>query len=170
MNLKNKKILFPIIIISIIVIIVISVVVTSNSKPSINPEVVIKNFSKALESKDINKMSSFIDFKGATAWGELGFDEENFSNSDYEDFIEEYDKVTVSNSIEVKNNIKEYYENLFNEGDSVSVWNITKANKIGKDLYSVEAYFSIGGQGWGGQGNQNFIVYKGKIVAPLYFN
>jgi len=140
----NKKTLITI---SVIVFAIIIAIIVAMVMPKFKVKNVVNNYAMALENKNTNELLNFIDFKGAIAW-QSGFDKDNFSDSDYKDFINEYDNINVSTSNSAKETLKKYYEDFFNNGNYENI-NIEKTNKISKDLYSVVVYLYEGGDDWG---------------------
>lgn len=140
----NKKTLITI---SVIVFAIIIAIIVAMIMPKFKAKSVVNNFAKALEDKNVSELVNLVDFKGAIAW-QSGFDKDNFSDSDYKDFIKEYDNISVANSNNAKENLKQFYEKLFNNGDYENIY-IEETNKICKDLYSVVVELHEGGDSWG---------------------
>lgn len=155
--MEKKKIIFKIVLPIILVLIIVAIIAIiympkSNTKTSAKSA--LDKFAKALESKEVSKVLSCIDYKGVVAWN-CGFDSDDFSNSDYKDFIEEYKDVGKKESNEAKENIKEYYENFFDSGDEELLLSYDKTKKLGKDLYSISVSLAVGGKGWGRSRKKN---------------
>lgn len=147
---KLIKIIIPIVVVLIVIAITMAIFI-----PTIKIKSVVNNYAKAMENKKTSEMLEYIDFKGAVAWQNGGFSIDNFSNSDYEDFIKEYNNVKAIEHHNARDIIKDYYNNFFNYGNKENIYINGKANKIGKDLYSIEVYQYKGGYDWGRSGKCN---------------
>lgn len=166
----KKKILIcllVILLIGIVTFVIIKLNKDSNNDEYDDVKSAFNKFEKALANKDAKEMLSCIDCKGVVAW-KRGFDSDDFSSSDYEDFIEEYKDVDREESNEVKETINEYYEDFFDNDNEETIYSNGIKKKLGKDLYSITVEWSEGGEGWGtGVGKRTFILYKGKVIAPF---
>ena len=170
----KKKIM---IVISIIVIILIGVIIVLFLNFKENPKRVIKQFVTAYNKQDVDAIMECLDFVGADSWI---FDEEDFSEEDYNDFLEWYKEGSEGdiNALNAyKKEVKENLEDGFNDMNEsykrvkVEIDDFKKVEEISDNLYTIKVVIS----GTTISNNENeeeieaivetFIVYKNKIIS-----
>ena len=132
-------------VISIIVIIFIGfiIVLFLNSKES--PKKVIEQFITAYNKQDVDAIIECIDFAGADSWY---YDEENFSEDDYSDFIEECKEYSESDINEDKIEIREYLNEDFSDMNEMykqiklEIDDFKTVEEIGNNLYTIKVVIS----------------------------
>lgn len=141
------------------------------------PKKAVKNFVSGMNSKNASKIVKNIDFAGMSAWGYY-YDEDDFSKDDYKEFIEDYkdvDKDEVKDATkDLKDTIKDSFDDMKDEYKSfkIKIEKFKDVEKIGKDLYVVEAKISMEAKPKDKDEDEidetttaTFIVYKNKIIS-----
>lgn len=141
------------------------------------PKKAVKNFVSGMNSKNASKTVKSMDFAGMSAWGYY-YDEDDFSKDDYKEFIEDYkdvDKDDVKEASKyMKDNMKDSFEEWKDEYKSfkIKIEKFKDVEKIGKDLYVVEAKISTEAKPKDKDEDEidktataTFIVYKNKIIS-----
>ena len=160
--MENKKIFrIGILLIAIIVIIVLIVVIANWIKNS--PIRLVENYLSAAEQGDVDKQEKMIDFAGMYAWEEC--------DEDVDDFYDIYKDVS-DNDVEEKlndwgyENKEDYIKSIIYGDDNIS-YNISgdpDMEKIGKNMYEVEAKIEIDDDGYEFDETWRFTIYKNKII------
>ena len=161
------------IVISIIVIILIGVIIALFLNFKESPKKVIKQFITAYNKQDVDAIIDCLDFAGADSWY---YDEEDFSEDDYNDFIEWYKEYSESDINEDKIEIRESLKNRFNDTNEMykqiklEIDDFKKVEEIGNNLYVIKVV--IFGTTISHDENEEeleailetFIVYNNKII------
>ncbi len=138
------------------------------------PKKAIKKYIKAMNKMNTEKVIKCIDFAGAEAWI---YDEDDFSEEDYEDFMKDYEEIDEE---EIKDEEK-YVKKSLNSGFDdikedykkykITLEEIKSVKKLGKDLYCVKAKITLFVKPKDEDEDEidktdtaSFIVYKNKIV------
>lgn len=140
------------------------------------PKKAVKRYIKAMNKMNTEKVIKYMDFAGAEAWG-WKYDEDDFSEEDYDDFMKDYKEVDEE---EIKDE-KKYLKKSLNSGfDDIkedykkykmTLEEIKSVKKLGKDLYCVKAKITLFAKPKDKDDDEidktdtaSFIVYKNKIV------
>lgn len=171
----NFKKYLPIIgiVLAVIILIIILVSVLGGG-----PKKAVKNYVSAINKLNVSKAMKVMDLKGMYAWNFSSSKLKDFSDEDYDDFIEKYEDVDDS-SIETaeasqEKSMERAFDNIEDEYKSfkLKVDKIKSSEKLGKDLYLVKAKISIVAKPEDEEENDEidssdiskFVVYKNKIV------
>ena len=167
---KEKWILCVSVLAGIILVIILACVFLGGKTKA------IKTFVSGMNGKNASKIINSIDFAGAEAW-KYSYDSEDFDSDDYKEFIEDYKEIDKDDIKEAKEDAKETFEDGFDELKDtyktykLKIEKIKSTEKIGKDLYAIDAKMSIYAKPKDKDDNEldrtetfTFIVYKGKIV------
>ena len=163
-----------ILVISIIAIIFIGVIIVLFLNFKESPKKVIEQVITAYNKQDVDAIIECLDFAGADSWY---YDEEDFSEDDYNNFIEWYKEYSESDINEDKIEIRESLKNDFNNMNEMykqiklEIDDFKKVEEIGNNLYVIKAVIS----GTTVSNNEKeeeeieailetFIVYKNKII------
>lgn len=144
------------------------------------PKKAVKNFINGMSSKNASKVIKSMDFAGQSVW-KYSYDVNDFSDEDYDEFIENYKDVDKDEVKDAEKAAKESLEDEFDEMKDtfkkykLKVEEIKSSEKIGKDLYAVKAKISIEAQPKDGDGEEidssnimTFVVYKNKLVYTTF--
>ncbi len=171
----NFKKYLPIIgiVLAVIILIIILVSVLGGG-----PKKAVKNYVSAINKLNVSKVTKVMDLRGMYAWNFSNSDLKDFSDEDYDEFIEKYEDVDDS-VIELaaasqEKSIEKNFDNIEDEYKSfkLKVDKIKSSKKLGKDLYLVKAKISMVAKPEDEEENDEidssdihtFIVYKNKIV------
>lgn len=162
------------IVLAVIILIIILVSVLGGG-----PKKAVKNYISAINKSSVSKYMKAQDFKGMYAWRSLSFKLKDFSDEDYDKFIEKYEDAddSIIESIEASqeksmdkafDDIKDGYKSY-----KVKVDKIKSTKKLGKDLYLVKAKISLVAKPEDEDENEeidsssitDFIVYKNKVIS-----
>lgn len=156
--------------VAVVAIIIILVVVLGGG-----PKKAVKGFISGMNNKNASKILESIDPAGTSAWY---YDEDDFSKDDYEEFIEDYNKVDKDKIEEWTKYAEEGLNEIFDEIDDefiVYKFKIEKFNsveKLGKDLYVIKAEISLTAKPQekdkeeiNDSSTAIFVVYKSKIIV-----
>lgn len=170
----NYKKYLPIAGIALAVLVVIIILVVALGG---GPKKAVKKFVSGMNSKNASKVVDSVDFAGMSAW-KYYYDENDFSDDDYDEFIENYkdvDKDDVKDAKkEAKENMEEEFDNIKDEYKSykIKVDEIKSTEKIAKDLYVVKAKISMEAKPKDKDEDEidearvfTFIVYKNKLIT-----
>lgn len=153
------------------------------------PKKAVKNYISAINNQNAKKMFKIMDPVGSAVWG-YSYDEDDFDEDKYEEFIEEYEEYEE----EYTEYLEEYegeMEDMLDEMDDsfddisdeyksykIKVEEFKKVKKLGKNLYVVKAKISVKAKPKDKDEDEideaetmTFIVYKNKIIdggAYLY--
>lgn len=166
----------PIIGIVLAVIIVIIVLVSIIGG---GPKKAVKNHIGAMNKQSASKVVKSMDLAGYKAWKTVGTSIKKFSDSDYDKFVEEYEKIDEDDIDDLKEEREKYLDNGFDnvkenyKSYKMKVEKIKSTKKLGKDLYLVKAKVSIVAKPEDEDENEeidsasimNLIVYKNKVIA-----
>ena len=124
-----------------IVIVVIAIILLVLLLPR-SPKKSVKKFVNGMNKRKAEKIISSVDFIGMKAWGYY-YDEENFSKSDYDKFIKEYDKISKNKNekdlIEDKEFLEKHILDFFdnNEEYTIKIKKINNVQELGEKLYAI---------------------------------
>jgi len=155
------------------VIALIMVIVLSLSG---GPKSAVKDFTKAFSKMNAKKVVNSMDLIGADVW--YVYDEEDFSKDDYKDFIKDYKEEKEDADLsEEKEDAIEELEEIFDEmkdevkSFKIKVEEFKDVEKLGKDLYVVEAKINVTGKAKDKDEDDidetetmTFIIYKNKVI------
>lgn len=140
------------------------------------PKKAVKKYISAFNKRNASKIVEITDFKGSEAWNYY-YDVNDFSEDDYEEFIEAYKDIDSEDEKDAKKDAKEDYEDGFDEIDDdyksykMKIEKFKSVEEIAKDLYVVKAKISIKAkpddkdvEEIDSAGIMKFIVYKNKII------
>lgn len=161
------------IVLAVIILIIILVSVLGGG-----PKKAVKNYVGAINKSNVSKVMKVMDLKGMYAWRSSSFDVKDFSDEDYDKFIEKYedveDSVIEAAEESQEKSIDKVFDNIKDEYKSykVKVEKIKSSKKLGKDLYLVKAKVSIVAKPEDEEENEeidsagisDFIVYKNKVI------
>lgn len=162
------------IVLAVIILIIVLVSVLGGG-----PKKAVKNYVNAMNKSSVSKLMKTQDLRGMYAWRNSSFKLKDFSEEDYDKFIENYEKVEDS-TIEAaetyqEKSIEKSFDKIKDEYKSykIKVEKIKSTKKLGKDLYLVKAKVSIVAKPEDEDENdeidsssiENFIVYKNKIIS-----
>lgn len=167
--------------IAAIVLAVIVVIILAVSLLGGGPKKAVKKYVSGMSTGNAKKMLDSIDPIGSAVWS---YDEEEFDEDDYEEFIEEYEEyadeyadVLEEYEDEMEDMIDELedsYEDEMNDYKSykVKVDDFKKVEKLGKNLYVVKAKISTYAKPKDKEDDEidesetmTFVVYKNKIIS-----
>ncbi len=174
---RSKKINFKkcILVIGIIVLIIVILVAIFGG----GPKKVIKQYVSGMNKQDTSKIIESMDFTGESAWE--FYDKDNFSEDNYNTFINDYGNVDEN---EIKDE-KDYWEEIMNssfdnikdeyESYKLKIEKFKAVDKLGKNLYAVDVEISIIAKPKDNDDNEidetetvTFIVYKNKIISAIF--
>ena len=140
------------------------------------PKKVVKKYIKAMSKMNTEKVLKCIDFAGEEAWS-WKYDEDDFSEEDYDEFMEEYKAVEED---DIKDSKKYLKKSLISSFDDIkedykkykmTLEEIKSVKKLGKDLYCVKAKITLLAKPKDKDEDEidktdtaSFIVYKNKLV------
>lgn len=147
------------------------------------PKKAVKKYISGMNSGNAKKMFNAVDPIGSAVWG-YTYDEDDFDEDDYEDFIEEYEEYAEEYADELEEyqeeleeeieEMEDYYDDFMNDYKSykVKVEDFKKVEKIGKNLYVVKAKVSTVAKPKDKDEDEidesevmTFVVYKNKIIS-----
>lgn len=162
---------------AVIVVIIILVSVLGGG-----PKKTVKNFVKGISSRNTSKVIKNIDVTGMGVWG-ISYDVDDFTKDDYDEFVEEYKDTVKDMDKEELKEAKEYMEETMQESFDemkeeyksfkVKVEKFKEVEKLGKDLYVVEAKVSTEAKPKDKEETDEidesetltFVVYKNKLIS-----
>lgn len=172
-NVNYKKYL-PYIGIAIAVILVIIVLAAALGG---GPKKAVKKYVSAMNKRNASKLVDCMDFAGVSAWS-YRYDADDFSNDDYDEFIEKYKDVDKDDIKDAKKSAKKSLDSNFDDikedykSYKVKVESIKSSKKIGKDLYAVKAKISVTAKPKDKDDDEldesdivTFVVYKNKVIS-----
>ncbi len=162
------------IVLAVIILIIILVSVLGGG-----PKKAVKNYVSAINKSNVSKTIKSMDLRGMYAWRNTSFKLKDFSDEDYDKFIEEYEDVDDSilemAEASQEKSMEKVFDNIKDEYKSykVKVEKIKSSKKLGKDLYLVKAKVSIVAKPEDEEEHEeidsasitDFIVYKNKIIS-----
>jgi len=157
-------------------VVVIAVIILLVSMFAGGPKKAVKKYISAMNKGNAEKMVKVMDFKGEKAW-KYSYDVDDFSEDDYEEFIDNYEDIDNDDIKDIKKEVEEDYEDRFDDIDDeyksykVKVEEFKSVDKLGKDLYVVKAKVSVKAKPEDKDEDEidsssvlKFVVYKNKIV------
>lgn len=178
-NFDYKKYLpYAGIALAVIIVIIVLVAVFGGG-----PKKAVKNFISGMNSRNAKKVVKSMDYIGTAAWG-WSYDEDDFSKSDYNDFIEDYKDYEDEYEDELDDKIDDMIDDMKDEFDDIKdeyksykmkVEKIKEVKKLGKNLYAVDAKISLEAKPKDKDETDEideskvvtFIVYKNKIISGM---
>lgn len=159
---------------AVIVVIIILVAVLGGG-----PKKAVKKFISGMNGKNASKVVNSIDVAGMYTWAYSYYDEDDFSDEDYEEFLENYKDVDKDDIKEAKSTLKESMEDSFDDikdeykSYKFKIEKFKNVEKIAKNLYAVDAKVSITAKPKDEDETDEidesetvtFIVYKNKIIS-----
>lgn len=158
------------------VIVAIIAVIVCLSLFTGGPKKAVKKYIKAMNKMNTEKVIKCMDFAGAEAWS-WKYDEDDFSEEDYDEFIKNYKDVDEEDIKDSKKYLKKSLNSGFEDmKDDYKKYKITleeikSVKKLGKDLYCVKAKITIFAKPNDKDEDEidmtdteSFIVYKNKII------
>ncbi len=173
-NFDYKKYLpFAGIALAVIVVIIILVVLLGGG-----PKKAVKKFVSGMNKRNVSKIVKNIDFAGMSAW-EFNYDEDDFSDDDYDNFIEDYKDIDKDEIKEESKYIEDMMEDSFDDmkddykSYKIKIEKFKDVEKLGKDLYAVDAKISVLAKPKDKDETDEidesetatFIVYKNKLIS-----
>lgn len=158
---KKKLLKIGIVLIAIIVVVVLIVVIVNWNKNA--PVRLVEKYISAAEEGDLDKQEDMFDFDGWYAWEEC--------DEDVDDFYDLYKDVS-DNDVEEKINDwgyedkEDYIKSIIYGDDNVSykISGDPDVEKIGKNMYEVEAKIEVDDDGYEFKETWKFTIYKNKII------
>lgn len=145
------------------------------------PKKAVKKFVSGMSSKNASKIINSIDFAGSEAW-KYSYDPEDFSEEEYEEFIENYKDVDKDEIKDQQKEMKETLEDGFEEmkdeykSFKMKIKSFKSKEKIGKNLYTIKARVTLIAKPKDKDEDEMdstktviFVVYKNKIVYSELF-
>lgn len=179
-NFDYKKYL-PIAGIALAVVVVIIILVSVLGG---GPKKAVKKYISGMNSGNAKKVVKSMDFVGTAAWG-WSYDEDDFSEEDYEDFIEDYKDYKEEYKDEMEDELDDMIDEMDDSFDEIydeyksykmKIEKFKKVEKLGKDLYAVDAKVSLKAKPKDKDDDEidesetmTFVVYKNKIVSGMGF-
>lgn len=171
-SINYKKYLpYAAIALAVIVVIIILIVALGGG-----PKKTVKKYISSMNSKNASKAVEIMDFAGKKAWS-YKYDVNDFSDDNYDEFIEKYKDVDKDDIKDAKKDAKEDFEENFDnmkedyKSYKIKIDSFKSTEKIGKDLYAVKAKISMTAKPKDKDKDEidnssimTFVVYKNKIV------
>jgi len=172
--------------IAAIVLAVIVVIILAVSLLGGGPKKAVKKYISGMSTGNAKKIFDSVDPIGSAVWY---YDEDDFDEDDYEEFIEEYEEYADEYADELEeyeeemkdmiDEMEDDYDDFINDYKSykVKVEEFKKVEKIGKNLYVVKAKISTQAKPKDKEDDEidesevmTFVVYKNKIIdgASVY--
>lgn len=165
----NGKKLFLFGIIGIIIVLLVIALVFFLKK---GPKKAISNFINGMNKQNSSKIVENVDYVGMKAW-KYYFDEKNFSEKDYKEFVENYEQIARNIDDDAIEEGKEYLKEIagksFENGGKyksckIKIENFENIKELGGDLYAIDTKISMKTETKDQVGILTFIVYKDKVV------
>ncbi len=145
------------------------------------PKKAVKGFVSGMNKQNASKIVKNIDFVGMSAWGYY-YDEDDFSDEDYDSFIEDYEEYEEEYGKEIEDEMKDMEDSMEDSFDDIDdeyksykikIEEFKKVEELGKDLYAVDAKISIEAKPEDKDETDEideseiltFIVYKDKLIS-----
>ena len=167
--------------IAAIVLAVIVVIILAVSLLGGGPKKAVKKYISGMSTGNAKKIFDSVDPIGSAVWY---YDEDDFDEDDYEEFIEEYEEYADEYADELEeyeeemkdmiDEMEDDYDDFINDYKSykVKVEEFKKVEKIGKNLYVVKAKISTQAKPKDKEDDEidesevmTFVVYKNKIIS-----
>lgn len=145
------------------------------------PKKAVKKFVSGMNSKNASKIINSMDLAGSEVW-KYSYDPEDFSEEEYEEFIEDYKDVDKDEIKDQQKEMKETLEDGFEEMEDeyktfkMKIKSFKSKEKIGKDLYTIKARITLTAKPKDKDEDELdstktvvFVVYKNKIVYSDLF-
>lgn len=177
-NFDYKKYLpYAAIALAVIVVLIILVSVLGGG-----PKKAIKKYVSGMNSQNAKKIVKSVDLIGSAAWGYY-YDEDDFEEEDYEEFIESYEEYADDYADEIEDQMDDMVDTMEDSFDDISdeyksykikIDEFKKVEKLGKDLYAVDVKISVKAKPEDKDVDEideseimTFIVYKNKIISGM---
>lgn len=170
---KYLPIIIGVVVAVVVIILLVSLLGGGKAKP-------VSQYFKAVNGQKADKAIEAWDYTGVIAWGKLkDTDIEDFGDDDYEDFIDNYEKVKSDQAKDRKKSDKESLEEAFedieDELDSykIKVGKVVESKKLGKDLVAIRVKLETKSvekdTEWGAKSESSsiatYVLYKNKIIS-----
>ena len=145
------------------------------------PKKAVKKFVSGMNSKNASKIINSMDLAGSEVW-KYSYDPEDFSEEEYEEFIEDYKDVDKDEIKDQQKEMKETLEDGFEEMEDeyktfkMKIKSFKSKEKIGKNMYTVKAKINLvvvpndeDEEEIDTTKTATFVVYKNKIVYSELF-
>ena len=176
-NFDYKKYL-PYAGIALAVIVVIIIIVSLIG----GPKKAVKKYVSGMNSQNAKKVVKSVDLIGSAAWGYY-YDEDDFDEDDYEDFIDDYEDYKDDYADEIEDQMDDMIDTMDDTFDDIDdeyksykikIEEFKKVEKLGKDLYAVKAKVSVKAKPEDKDDDEidesstmTFIVYKNKVISGM---
>ena len=167
--------------IAAIVLAVIVIAIVLVSVLGGGPKKAVKEYVSGMNSGNAKKVVKSMDLIGSAAWG-WSYDEEDFSEEDYDDFIEDYEEYEDEYKDEMEDQMDEMLDGMDDSFDEIDdeyksykmkIEKFKEVEKLGKDLYAVEAKISMQAKPKDKDETDEidesetitFVVYKNKVIS-----
>ena len=162
---------------AVVVVIIILVSVLGGG-----PKKAVKKYVSGMNSQNAKKVVKSMDFVGSAAWGYY-YDEDDFEEEDYEEFIEDYEDYADEYADDMDDKMDDMIDSMEDTFDDISdeyksykikIEEFKKVEKLGKDLYAVKAKIAVKAKPEDKDDDEideseimTFIVYKNKIISGM---
>ena len=167
--------------IATIVLAVIVVIILAVSLLGGGPKKAVKKYINGFNSGNAKKVVNSMDIIGSMAWGYY-YDEDDFEEEDYEDFIEEYEEYEDEYADELEDKRDDMLDEMDDAFDDINdeyksykmkIEKFKDVEDLGKDLYAVDVKVSLEAKPRDKEETDEidesstitFIVYKNKVVS-----
>ena len=145
------------------------------------PKKAVKKYISGMSSGNAKKVVNSMDIIGSMAWGYY-YDEDDFEEEDYEEFIEEYEEYEDEYADELKDEMDEMLDEMDETFDDIDdeyksykmkIEKFKDVEELGKDLYAVDVKVSLEAKPKDKKETDEidesatvtFIVYKNKVIS-----
>lgn len=145
------------------------------------PKKAVKNYINGMNKQNASKIIKSMDVIGMMTWGYY-YDEDDFSEEDYKEFVEEYTEYEEEYADEIKEELEDktdYMDDAFDEINDeyksykMKIEKFKDVEKLGKDLYAVDVKVSMEAKPKDKDETDEidesatvtFVVYKNKIIS-----
>ena len=168
--------------IAAIVLAVIVVIIVAVSLLGGGPKKAVKKYISGMNSQNAKKVVKSMDYIGTAAWG-WSYDEDDFSEDDYEQFVEDYEEYKEDYAEDMDEELDSMIDTIDDSFDDIDdeyksykikIEEFKKVEKLGKNLYAVDAKISLTAKPKDKDDDEideaeimTFIVYKNKIISGM---
>ena len=143
------------------------------------PKKAVKNFVSGMNSQNASKIIKSMDFAGMAAWELSYYDVDDFTEDDYDEFIEAYEDIDKDEIKDATEYMEDIMDDSFDEIDDeyksykIKVEEFKSKEELGKDLYAVKAKISVQAKPEDEDETDEideaeivtFVVYKNKLIS-----
>lgn len=146
------------------------------------PKGAVKGIISGMNKKNSAKIIDNMDFAGAAAWSYSYYDVDDFSDDDYDEFIENYEEIDQDEIKDYEDELESILDEGFDSIDEsyksykISIDEFKSSEEIAKDLYVVEAKISVKATPEDEDYDEidesdimEFVVYKDKVIDSDLF-